>query len=69
MQKHKYKYLCDLSKVLNMIQAILTFQFVLNEKENGDIEPEFRPIQHIFNEEGYTSEDYSKLIVLQLYKI
>ncbi|MFX0138170.1 MAG: hypothetical protein ACFFDN_31290, partial [Candidatus Hodarchaeota archaeon] len=46
-----------------MIQAILTFQFILNERENGDIEPEFRPIQHIFNEEGYSDDDYSRLIV------
>ena len=46
-----------------MIQGILTFQFVLNQKESGEIEPEFRPIQIIFrdDEEYFTKENYSEL--------
>ena len=47
-----------------MIQGILTFQFVLNQKETGEIEPEFRPIQIVFreDEEHFTKENYSELI-------
>ena len=47
-----------------MIQGILTFQFVLNQKESGEIEPEFRPIQIVFrdDEEYFTKENYSELI-------
>ncbi len=45
-----------------MIQAILSYQFTLNEREDGDIEPEFKPIELIFNDEQFTSEDYSTLI-------
>ena len=47
-----------------MIQGILTFQFVLNQKETGEIEPEFRPIQIVFrdDEDYFTKENYSELI-------
>lgn len=47
-----------------MIQGIFTFQFVLNQKETGEIEPEFRPIQLIFreDEESFTKDNYSQLI-------
>ena len=47
-----------------MIQSIVTFQFVLNQKETGEIEPEFRPIQIIFreDEEHLTKEKYSELL-------
>ncbi len=45
-----------------MIQAILSYQFTVNEREDGDIEPEFKPIELIFNDEQFTSEDYSTLI-------
>lgn len=47
-----------------MIQGILTFEFVLNQKETGEIEPEFRPIQIIFreDEEHLTKENYSELL-------
>ncbi len=47
-----------------MIQGILTFQFVLNQKESGEIEPEFRPLQIIFreDEEHFTKEKFSELI-------
>ena len=47
-----------------MIQGILTFQFVLNQKETGEIEPEFRPIQIVFREDEsyFTQENYSELL-------
>ncbi|MFX1446231.1 MAG: hypothetical protein ACFFHV_22770 [Promethearchaeota archaeon] len=47
-----------------MIQGILTFQFVLNQKETGEIEPEFRPIQIVFREDEdyFTKENYSGLL-------
>jgi len=47
-----------------VIQGILTLQFVLNQKETGEIEPEFRPIQIIFreDEEHFTKENYSKML-------
>ncbi len=46
-----------------MIQAILTYQFVLNPKETGEIEPEFSPIQLIFKNEEFNKNDYKELIV------
>ncbi|MGQ4873908.1 MAG: hypothetical protein ACP6IY_07555 [Promethearchaeia archaeon] len=48
-----------------MIQAILSYQFVLNQKETGEIEPEFKPIKLIFKTldgQNYTKENYSELI-------
>lgn len=47
-----------------MIQGILTFQFVLNQKESGEIEPEFRPIQLVFreDEEYFNKDNYLELI-------
>ena len=47
-----------------MIQGILTFQFVLNQKETGEIEPEFRPIQIVFREDEnhFTKENFSELL-------
>ncbi|MFX0070520.1 MAG: hypothetical protein ACFFAO_05450, partial [Candidatus Hermodarchaeota archaeon] len=47
-----------------MIQGILTFQFVLNQRETGEIEPEFRPIQLIFreDEEHFNKDNYLELI-------
>ena len=46
-----------------MIQGILTFEFILNQSETGEIEPEFKPIQLIFSEEGFSEDNYSDLIV------
>ncbi len=48
-----------------MIQGILTFQFVLNQKDTGEIEPEFKPIQLVFreDEEYFTRDNYLELIV------
>lgn len=45
-----------------MINAILTFQFILNQKETGEIEPEFKPIKFEFHNEKFTEKDYSKLV-------
>jgi hypothetical protein len=46
-----------------LIQGILTYQFKINQKETGEIEPEFEPIQLEFRDETYNEENYSKLIV------
>jgi hypothetical protein len=45
-----------------MIQAALSYQFLLNQDESGDINPEFRPIKLIFNNNKFSVADYSKLI-------
>ena len=47
-----------------MIQGILTFQFVLNQTQTGEISPEFRPIQLVFKEEEtkWTKDNYKELI-------
>ncbi|MBY9010704.1 MAG: hypothetical protein KGD74_12630, partial [Candidatus Lokiarchaeota archaeon] len=47
-----------------MIQGIFTLQFLLNQKETGEIEPEFRPIQLIFreDEEYFNKDNYPELI-------
>jgi hypothetical protein len=47
-----------------VIQGILTFQFVLNQKETGEIEPEFRPIQLVFTEDEaqFSKENFNELI-------
>ncbi|MFX0042456.1 MAG: hypothetical protein ACFE8L_06060 [Candidatus Hodarchaeota archaeon] len=45
-----------------MIQGILTFQFKINQKETGEIEPEFEPIQLEFRDETYNEDNYSQLI-------
>lgn len=46
-----------------MIQGILSFSFNLNEKETGEIEPEFKPIQLVFSEKKYDETNYSELLV------
>lgn len=45
-----------------MIQAVLSYQFLLNLDEHGDIHPEFRPIGLVFNNKEFSEEDYSGLI-------
>ena len=45
-----------------MIEGILTFQFILNQTDKGEIEPEFVPIKLIFNEKKFTAKNYSELI-------
>ncbi|MCJ7647875.1 MAG: hypothetical protein MUP85_04625, partial [Candidatus Lokiarchaeota archaeon] len=47
-----------------MIQGILTYQFKLNQKEDtGEIDPEFSPIQLIFQNEKFKEDSYSDLII------
>ncbi|MBD3193870.1 MAG: hypothetical protein GF317_02365 [Candidatus Lokiarchaeota archaeon] len=46
-----------------MIKAIVSFKFILNQKESGEINPEFKPLQLEFADEGYNSKNLSKLIV------
>jgi hypothetical protein len=45
-----------------LIQGILTFQFKINQKETGEIEPEFAPIQLIFREEQFEEDNFSELL-------
>ncbi|MFX1374250.1 MAG: hypothetical protein ACFFA0_00420 [Promethearchaeota archaeon] len=45
-----------------MIQGILTFQFKINQKETGEIEPEFEPIQLEFREEEFDEDNFSELL-------
>ena len=47
-----------------MIQAILTFQFNLNQDETtGEINPEFTPIQLVFSNKKFDENDFSGLII------
>lgn len=46
-----------------MIQGILTFQFKINQKDSGEIEPEFEPIQLIFREDEFDEENFSDLLI------
>ena len=45
-----------------MIQGILTFEFKINQKETGEIEPEFAPIQLIMRDEDMDEDDFSALL-------
>jgi hypothetical protein len=46
-----------------LIQAILTFQFKLNQNEDtGEINPEFSPIQLVFQNDQFNEENYHELI-------
>ena len=46
-----------------MIKGIITFSFNLNQKETGEIEPEFRPIQSQFLAEDIDENYYKELVV------
>jgi len=47
-----------------MIQGILTFNFLLNQNETtGEINPEFSPIQLVFQNEQFNENNYSELII------
>ena len=47
-----------------MIQGILTFNFLLNQNETtGEINPEFSPIQLVFQNEKFNEENYFELII------
>jgi len=41
----------------------LTFQFKINQKETGEIEPEFEPIQLIFREDEFDESNFSELLI------
>ena len=45
-----------------MIQGILTFQFKINQKDSGEIEPEFEPIQMIMRDDSLDEDDFSALL-------
>lgn len=45
-----------------MLQAILAYQFELNQNEKGDIEPEFIPIRLLFFNKDFNEDGYSTLI-------
>jgi len=45
-----------------LIQGILTFQFKINQKETGEIAPEFEPIQLVFREDKYDENNFSELL-------
>lgn len=45
-----------------MIQAILQFQFVINLSDKGVIDPEFKPIQLVFNNDRFSEENFKDLI-------
>ena len=47
-----------------MIQGIMTFNFLLNQNETtGEINPEFSPIQLVFQNEQFNEENYFELII------
>ncbi|MEJ2248207.1 MAG: hypothetical protein P8Y70_01055 [Candidatus Lokiarchaeota archaeon] len=46
-----------------MIQGILTFKFILNQKDSGEIDPEFKPIQLQFTNKEYDEDNFTDLIV------
>jgi hypothetical protein len=45
-----------------LIQGILTFQFNINQKDSGEIEPGFEPIQLVFREEEFDEDNFSELL-------
>jgi len=45
-----------------LIQGILSFQFKINQKETGEIEPEFEPIQLIMRNENLDEDNFSELL-------
>lgn len=45
-----------------MIEAILTFEFVLIQKATGELKPDFKPIVLVFENKDFSEEDFSQLI-------
>ena len=45
-----------------MIEAILTFEFVLIQKPTGEVKPDFKPINFHFENKEFTNENLSELI-------
>ena len=48
--------------IWKLIQGILTYEFKINQKESGEIEPEFEPIQLVFRDETFNEEMVSELL-------
>ncbi len=49
--------------IIRMIQAILSYQFVLEPGESGILEPDFRPIMLNFNSKDFSKANYDGLVV------
>jgi len=47
-----------------LIQAIFCFQFIINEEEQGRIEPELQPLRMIFNNKEFSEENYTDLLAI-----
>jgi len=45
-----------------MIEAILTFEFVLIQKPTGEVEPQFKPLASVFEDDNFSDENLSDLI-------
>jgi len=45
-----------------MIEAILTFEFVLTQKPTGEVEPEFKPIAWVFENKEFSEKNLSELL-------
>ena len=45
-----------------MIQAIMSYQFVLEPGDGGILEPDFKPVKLIFNNKDFSPNDYSDLL-------
>jgi hypothetical protein len=45
-----------------MIQAILSYQFILQKGETGVFKPEFKPVCLVFNNKDFSRNNYSELI-------
>jgi hypothetical protein len=45
-----------------LIQGILSFQFKINQKDSGEIEPEFEPIQLVFRDGEFDEDNFSELL-------
>ena len=45
-----------------MIEAILTFEFVLIQKPTGEVEPQFKPLASVFEDENFSDNNLSDLI-------
>jgi hypothetical protein len=45
-----------------MIEAILTFEFVLTQKSTGEVEPEFKPLALLFENQDFSEKNLSELL-------
>jgi hypothetical protein len=58
------EYYYEEVEVQKLIQGIFSLQFNLNQKVSGEIEPEFRPLELIFQEESTKKDNYLDLIAI-----